>query len=142
MLLETHIVAGALALMLGAVALLARKGATLHRRSGQLFVSAMLVMGITASVLGNSRDDPSGTIHHPRNARSSSRVGVYRDVLLGVEGPRPPPVASARPTRLGRAHNSCEVKWPIRWGLVQESSGVTGAVTLQIRPAGSLRSCC
>ena len=53
MLLETHIVAGALALILGAVALLARKGARLHRRSGQLFVYAMLVMGITASVLGN-----------------------------------------------------------------------------------------
>ena len=54
MLLETHIVAGALALILGAVALLARKGARLHRRSGQLFVSAMLVMGITAAVLGNT----------------------------------------------------------------------------------------
>jgi len=51
MLLETHIVAGALALILGAVALLARKGARLHRRSGQLFVYAMLVMGTTASVL-------------------------------------------------------------------------------------------
>jgi uncharacterized membrane protein len=54
MLLETHVIAGALALMLGAVALLARKGARLHRGSGQLFVYAMLVMGITASVLGNT----------------------------------------------------------------------------------------
>jgi uncharacterized membrane protein len=39
-------------MILGAVALLARKGATLHRRSGQLFVCSMLTMGITASVLG------------------------------------------------------------------------------------------
>jgi hypothetical protein len=53
MLLQIHIVAGALAMILGAVALLARKGATLHRRSGQLFVLGMLTMGITASVLGN-----------------------------------------------------------------------------------------
>lgn len=52
-LLPIHIAAGVLALILGAVALLARKGARLHRRSGQLFVYAMLVMGITASVLGN-----------------------------------------------------------------------------------------
>ena len=51
--LQIHIVAGALALILGAVALLARKGARLHRRSGQLFVCAMVVMGITATVLGN-----------------------------------------------------------------------------------------
>ena len=51
-LLQLHIVAGALAMILGAVALLARKGATLHRRDGQLFVCAMLIMGITASVLG------------------------------------------------------------------------------------------
>ena len=53
-LLQIHIVAGVLALMLGALALLVRKGATLHRRSGQLFVSAMLIMGITASALGNT----------------------------------------------------------------------------------------
>ena len=53
MLLQIHIVAGALAMILGAVALLALKGATVHRRSGQLFVFSMLTMGITASVLGN-----------------------------------------------------------------------------------------
>jgi hypothetical protein len=52
MTLQIHIVAGALAMILGAGALLARKGATVHRRSGQLFVGSMLVMGITASALG------------------------------------------------------------------------------------------
>jgi uncharacterized membrane protein len=51
MLLSIHIVAGALAIVLGAVALLAPKGATLHRRSGLLFVFAMLTMGISGSVL-------------------------------------------------------------------------------------------
>jgi hypothetical protein len=51
MLLPIHIVAGALAIILGAVALSVRKGGTVHRRSGMLFVYAMLVMGTTASVL-------------------------------------------------------------------------------------------
>jgi hypothetical protein len=53
MLLPIHIAAGGLALVLGAVALLARKGGTIHRRSGLLFVCAMLVMGTTAAILGN-----------------------------------------------------------------------------------------
>ncbi len=51
MLLPVHIVAGALAILLGAVALVVKKGGTVHRRSGMLFVYAMLVMGITASIL-------------------------------------------------------------------------------------------
>ena len=50
--LSVHVVAGALAMMLGAMALTVKKGAKSHRRSGLLFVAAMLVMGITASLLG------------------------------------------------------------------------------------------
>jgi hypothetical protein len=52
MLLQIHILAGVLAMILGAVGLLARKGARLHRRSGQLFVLSMLTMAVTASFLG------------------------------------------------------------------------------------------
>jgi hypothetical protein len=51
MLLPVHIVAGGLAIVLGAVALLASKGAWLHRRSGLLFVYAMLIMGFSGSIL-------------------------------------------------------------------------------------------
>jgi uncharacterized membrane protein len=51
-LLSIHIAAGGLAIVLGAVALLVKKGGTIHRRSGLLFVYAMLVMGTSASVLG------------------------------------------------------------------------------------------
>jgi hypothetical protein len=51
MLLPIHIVAGGLAIILGATALVASKGATLHRRSGLLFVYAMLTMGISGSIL-------------------------------------------------------------------------------------------
>ena len=51
MLLPVHIVAGGFAVVLGGVALLAPKGAALHRGSGILFVYAMLTMGISGSVL-------------------------------------------------------------------------------------------
>lgn len=51
MLLPIHIVAGGLAVIFGFAALFVKKGGTIHRRSGMLFVYAMLVMGITASIL-------------------------------------------------------------------------------------------
>lgn len=61
MLLSIHVAAGGLAMVLGAVALLVKKGGTAHRRSGLLFVYAMLVMGSTASILGflKSPTDPN-----------------------------------------------------------------------------------
>jgi uncharacterized membrane protein len=52
MLLPLHIAAGGLAIVLGAVALLVKKGGTIHRRSGLVFVYAMIVLGLSASVLG------------------------------------------------------------------------------------------
>lgn len=51
MLLPIHIAAGGLAIIFGAVALIVTKGGTIHRRSGLLFVYAMLLMGGTASIL-------------------------------------------------------------------------------------------
>ena len=51
MLLPVHIVAGGLAILLGGVALAVGKGGTLHRRSGLVFVYAMLTMGISGSIL-------------------------------------------------------------------------------------------
>ena len=53
LILSIHVAAGGLALLLGAVALSVRKGGTLHRRSGMLFVYAMLVMALSAAILGN-----------------------------------------------------------------------------------------
>jgi hypothetical protein len=53
MVLPIHVAAGGLAMVLGAVALLVKKGGTIHRRSGLLFVCAMFVLGISASILGN-----------------------------------------------------------------------------------------
>jgi uncharacterized membrane protein len=51
MLLPVHIIAGGLAMVLGAVALVTSKGATLHRKSGLLFIYAMLTMGFSGSIL-------------------------------------------------------------------------------------------
>ena len=51
MLLPIHIAAGGLAIVLGAVALSVKKGGTIHRRSGLLFVYAMLVMGTSAAIM-------------------------------------------------------------------------------------------
>jgi len=50
--LPIHIAAGALAMILGAVALIAKKGGRIHRRSGLIFVCVMLVMAISAAILG------------------------------------------------------------------------------------------
>jgi uncharacterized membrane protein len=51
MLLPIHVLAGGLAIILGAVALSVEKGGSIHRRAGLLFVYAMLVMGASASIL-------------------------------------------------------------------------------------------
>ncbi|HEX6164480.1 MAG TPA: DUF2306 domain-containing protein [Vicinamibacterales bacterium] len=62
MLLTVHVAAGALAMVLGAIALSARKGGTVHRRSGRWFVGAMIVMGVTASTLGFLKSPTDGNV--------------------------------------------------------------------------------
>ena len=62
MLLPVHIAAGGLAIVLGAVALSVKKGGSIHRRSGLLFVYAMLVMGVSASILSLLKDRDAGNM--------------------------------------------------------------------------------
>jgi uncharacterized membrane protein len=62
MLLSIHIAAGGLAIVLGAVALLGKKGGTIHRRSGLLFVCSMLVLGTTAALLGFRKSPTDGNV--------------------------------------------------------------------------------
>ena len=50
-LLSIHIASGGVAIVLGAVALSVKKGGKIHRRTGLLFVYAMLAMGATATLL-------------------------------------------------------------------------------------------
>lgn len=61
MLLPVHIAAASLALVVGAMALIAKKGGWLHRRAGLIFVYAMVVMGASASILAFSKSptDPN-----------------------------------------------------------------------------------
>lgn len=51
MLVPVHVLAGAIAILTGYVALVASKGATVHRRSGRVFVAAMLVMALSGAVI-------------------------------------------------------------------------------------------
>lgn len=51
MLMPLHILAGTVAIMLGAGALLTAKGSWLHRRIGTTFVVAMLLLGMTGAIL-------------------------------------------------------------------------------------------
>ena len=62
MLLPIHIAAGGLAIVLGAIALSVKKGGTIHRRSGLLFVYAMLVMGVSASILSILKGRDNGNV--------------------------------------------------------------------------------
>lgn len=55
MMLTVHIAAGAAALLSGYVALVARKGGGLHRKSGALFFYTMLVMGLMGSLIAAVR---------------------------------------------------------------------------------------
>lgn len=59
MLLAIHIAAGGFALVLGTVALSVKKGGTVHRVSGLLFVCAMLVMGTSGSLMGGLKNGPT-----------------------------------------------------------------------------------
>jgi hypothetical protein len=62
MLLPIHIAAGGLAIILGAVALSVTKGGTTHRRSGLLFVCAMLIMAVSASILSLLKGRADGNV--------------------------------------------------------------------------------
>ena len=53
--LVVHIVAGGLGLIAGYVALYATKGGSLHRRSGSVFVYAMLTMALFGAVISAAR---------------------------------------------------------------------------------------
>ena len=57
-LLAAHIAAGAVAVPLGAAALVARKGVRTHARAGKLYYSAMAVVIGSAAVLTAARREP------------------------------------------------------------------------------------
>jgi uncharacterized membrane protein len=57
-LVPIHVAAGLTAILTGAAAVAARKGGRLHAAAGTWFFGAMLVLGITASILEPFRSLP------------------------------------------------------------------------------------
>lgn len=53
-----HIAAGGLALLAGVIAATARKGGPLHARAGTWFAVSMLVLGVTATILARTKEEP------------------------------------------------------------------------------------
>jgi hypothetical protein len=56
-----HIAGGLVALLSGALAVAMRKGGTIHARAGTWFCAAMLVLGVTASILEPFRSPQPGS---------------------------------------------------------------------------------
>src|SRR6266567_9274796 len=63
LLLPFHVAAGVIAVATGFVALFVLKGGRLHRRSGIIFVYAMLVMSLSGAVMALGR--PSAAMNVP-----------------------------------------------------------------------------
>ncbi len=62
MMLLVHITAGGVAIVVGYAALFAAKGASLHRRSGMLFVYAMVPMALTGAGMAAVHAQPGNVI--------------------------------------------------------------------------------
>jgi hypothetical protein len=61
-LLPIHIIGGFLALASGYIALYATKGAPAHRKSGTVFVAAMVVMSLTGAYIAVLHDEPVSVV--------------------------------------------------------------------------------
>lgn len=112
MILPLHVIAGGLAMVLGAVALLAPKGATLHRRAGILFVGAMLAMGFSGSLLAAR--------HSLTNPNALGGLMSAYFVITAFTTVRPPSAWNRR--------------------LTAAASVLASAVAAHLVPAGSSRS--
>jgi len=120
-LLPIHIAAGGLAIVLGAVALLVKKGGTIHRRSGLLFVYAMLVMGASASVLGLRHGVTDGNV-------MGGLIAVYF-VGTALTTVRPP-------SRWTRRINAAALTFGAGLALVMIAGGVNAVNTPRVSPGG------
>ena len=90
-LVPVHVIAAAIALVSGFIALYAFKGRTLHRNSGTIFAYAMLVMSLSGAVMAVGR--ASAAINIP-----VALVTAYL-VITSLATVRPP---SSRSRRLDR----------------------------------------
>jgi uncharacterized membrane protein len=121
MLLPIHIAAGGLAIVLGAVALSVKKGGTLHRRSGLLFVYAMLVMATTASILALRDGLGNG------NVMAAFITAYFVGTALTTVRP---------PSRWTRRINAAALTFAVGLGLAAIASGVKAISSTRISPGG------
>jgi hypothetical protein len=84
MLVPVHVVAGAIAILTGYVALFAFKGARVHRKSGLIFVSAMLVMSLTGAVMAIGH--PGAAVNIPAGLVTAYLVAT---AFVTVQPPSP-----------------------------------------------------
>jgi uncharacterized membrane protein len=61
-LLPIHIIAGSIAIIAGFISVFAVKGLKLHRKSGMVFVYAMVVLSLTGAVIATLRHQPPNII--------------------------------------------------------------------------------
>lgn len=94
LILPIHVIAGGLGLIAGYVALYAAKGATLHRRSGMVFVYAMLTMCAGGFVMAVARNS-AWTVVNSSAALMTSYLVITSLATVG------PPAASSRALHLG-----------------------------------------
>lgn len=87
--LVLHIIAGGLGILSGFLALYVAKGATLHRRSGTVFVYAMLTTGVAGITIAVVRD-----VAPAINVPAGLLTGYL--VVTALMTVRPPTVASRR----------------------------------------------
>ena len=121
MLLPVHVVAGALAIVFGFAALSVRKGGAVHRRTGMLFVYAMLVMGTTASML-----------EFLQNAAATNLVAAILSLYFvgtALTTVRPP-------SRSTRAINVAALTVAIGLAVVSIAGGVKAVNTPGLSPGG------
>ena len=91
-LVPVHVPCGAIAIASGFVALYARKGGTLHRKSGTIFACAMLVMSLSGAVMAIGRG--SAAINVP-----AGLVTAYL-VITSLATVRPPSAGLRRLERV------------------------------------------
>lgn len=73
MLLWVHIAFGAVALMVGAVTLYARKGGRVHIQFGTMFAFAMIIMGLTGTLIGAEKPE-----------RDTALIGLFTAYLVAT----------------------------------------------------------
>jgi uncharacterized membrane protein len=126
-LVPLHVIAAAIALVSGFIALYAFKGRTLHRKSGTLFAYAMLVMSLSGAVMAVGR--ASAAINIP-----VALVTAYL-VITSLATVRPP---SSRSRRLDRTAMVAAFAFGAGSLLVAISGGARGRTAFPLVMLGVL----